>query len=159
MQLRKRACMTAASALVSFVALAGLSIGPASAQEVKPVTHTLPASAPSCGASTFCMWNNINYTGTRWSYPYADYSHNSWIWVGGGANDQAASIYANREYSTGIAQNNPPGSGGTSCFVGPGGYSDLYGYRWPVTNAPVLFSISAIFLHSSRDSDCTAIHY
>jgi hypothetical protein len=151
MQLRKRASVIAASILTSSITVAGLSIGPASAQAMKPAAAS---SSSSCGASTFCMYSEPGYAGTQWSYPYSGYRHNAWIWVGGGANDKAESVYANREYSTAIAQNNPGSDGAFTCFGGPGGYEDLFGYYWPVTGASAANSISSFILSTTKISGC-----
>jgi Peptidase inhibitor family I36 len=144
MRLPRRPSLIATASLMSIGLLASV---PASAQTARAGAAARPDSLSSCGAHTLCLWENSGYSGTQWSYAYADYAHDSWIYVGAAANDQASSLYNNRGDYSDISKNSPPSSNGqTQACVQPGdSVSDLANYEW--TNGTAMNdSISAFDL-------------
>lgn len=104
---------------------------------------------PSCPTATLCTFQNYNYGGTRWNFPYSSYPHAKWFWVGSAANDQITSFYNHRAWTSYFAKNCPADS--QWAWTTGGGYvanlNDGH-HTWPNgTNAND--SISAIGLGTS----------
>ncbi|HEX4805059.1 MAG TPA: peptidase inhibitor family I36 protein [Conexibacter sp.] len=107
------------------------------------------ADAFGCPESSFCMWQNIGFSGTRYTYTIEANNQNKWLYVGSAANDQASSIDSNRVHSTQINKDfNPIGSNGyclTSGFI----EENLTLRRWP-DGSNMNDSISAYELRSEN---------
>jgi hypothetical protein len=165
-----RAILVLASALLSSGALASLAAGAASAQAhpaARPadIIANIPGSCPS---GSLCTYQNKNFNedaaGAHWNFSYNGYQHNSWIWVGGAANDQITSIVSYRALDSAVAKDNPS-SGDAGCYEIPGnnnqkddtnGSADLSGIKWnDFTN--VNDSISSVMLRSSGASGCPGL--
>lgn len=87
-----------AAALATGLSLAATGAAQASAAR-QPTT---PADQLTCPASTFCMWTNANFTGSRFDFhgPL-----NTWIYVGPTADNRASSLDNNRGEVTWVAKN------------------------------------------------------
>jgi hypothetical protein len=113
---------------------------------------TGPAPAlPSCPSSTLCAFQNSGYGGTRWQFAYSSHVHDTWFWIGSGANDQVSSYYNHRAFTSWFDKACPANQ--DNWFV-PGGeaLSNLAGINYISDNTPVNDSFSAVALMSSASS-------
>ena len=119
------------------------------------VAHPSAASAAEsdCPLHYFCLWQNSDYTGTRWQWSEPGYRPNVWHYVGNGANDQASSAYNHRYGISSVSLDFP--AGGTTdgfdnfnqtghCF--PVAVANLAGRDWPATSRSENDSISGFNL-------------
>lgn len=147
----RRAALSGAF-LLALGVLAGLTGVPASAQVAKPA-HAVRASAPlvnnhGCAAHTFCMWNMANWFGEKWSFNYNTHAHNTWLYVGNGANDEANSLDNNRAWPTDVDRNFPANAQ-QACVRGS--VSNLFNYSWP-DGIVGQYNISSIFFATAQQS-------
>jgi hypothetical protein len=152
--------MLVTSALMSAGVLTGLSAAPAAAQP----QVIRPATVHNCPSSTLCLYQNKDYNlngGSQWNFAYSNRPHDTWIYVGDAANDQATSLVNNRTFESSFAENKiqiDPGScadvegnGGNESFsAGP---ADLSPVRWS-DGSKMNDSISAVMLKSSNYTTC-----
>ena len=119
------------------------------------VSQNLSAPDASCPASTFCLYGGIGLSGTQWAYAYSSNSHNTWLSVGSGANDKAASLHNNRAWTTKVGENYPE-SGGYRCYNGNVQVADLSSVTYVNKNTTELYhTISSYDLNTSTVSSCT----
>jgi Peptidase inhibitor family I36 len=144
-RMRRRFPIAAALVIPLMLAVPGV----AAARTASSTSPASPATAlPSCPASTFCTFQNVDYEGTRWNFAYNSYPHNTWFWIGAGANDQISSFYNNRSWATWVAKNCPADQ--YHSFY-PGGWAipDLTSYSW-LDGSPVNDSFSALALATNN---------
>jgi len=160
MQLTRRGVMMIASALMSMGVLTGLGAAPASAQP-----HVIrPATFRGCPSSTLCLFQNHDFNmngGSQWNFAYSTRPHDSWIYVGDGANDQTTSLLNNRTFDSAFAENkvqifmdscvDVAGNGGDESQTGQ--IFDLSISRWS-DGSKMNDSISAVLLKSSNYTTC-----
>src|SRR6266702_769627 len=144
----RRAAVLGISALMSFGALAGLSVAPASAQ----ISHPSVALSDryGCADHSWCQWNMTYFSGLKWTWHYNNVPHNKWFYIGDSANDGAASIDNNRAYHTEVAKN-APADAQWACDAGK--VSNLNNYMWPNTT-PAVYSISSLFFKTNNSDIC-----
>lgn len=100
------------------------------------VAAAMPVAARAeehgCASSSFCMYQNIGFGGTKWQYTIEANNQNQWLFVGSGANDQASSIVNNRVHSTEVDKDyNPISISNVVCFSGGQQVSLLTERDWP----------------------------
>ncbi len=118
------------------------------------VVRPAPARAVTCGSSTLCLFMNAYYEGTKWEYPYADYPHEQWFYVGSEENDETSSFYNNRLHSTLFAQN-ADGYGYQACSTANGYRENLALLEWPESiDTSANDSISSIYF-TGYETGCT----
>ena len=113
------------------------------------------AALPSCPASTFCTFQNANYNangGTRWNFAYSSHPHNTWFWIGAGANDKISSFYNHRAWATWQAKNCPADSTFRTFAFGGGAEPDLTVLQWAADGSPVNDSLSALALATNNNN-------
>jgi hypothetical protein len=93
------------------------------------VVSLFPATSASAGpnecpysgsAHNLCLWNNGDWYGTIWRYNQANYHSDMWWYVGDKANDQAGSIFNDREHTAWVGRDwtgSGPGTGGCGTFI------------------------------------------
>lgn len=142
---------------IALVTAAGGTLLPQAANaSVSPrVPKDLSVVASSCPSSTFCLYSGVGFSGTRWEYDYGSHSHNTWLYVGDGANDQAESLANNRAWTTKVGQNFPQ-SGGYRCLNGSLGISDLSQTPYQNNSTRLWHTISSFDLKTSLVSSCTS---
>jgi hypothetical protein len=108
------------------------------------------------GVGTLCLWQNTNFTGTLWAFNNGlGNKWGQWYYVGNSANDQASSLWNDRNlYVSWVADN--AGGGPPQACIGVGAYySNLSGYVFPPPpdlKPPADKNISGIYLSSWRTS-------
>jgi hypothetical protein len=179
MHLPRRAVLVMASSLMTFGVL--VSLGTASASASAQTHHSAGATTVSspalsfygCPSGSFCGYQNKNYNvgdvGGQWNYSYNGYKHDSWIWVGGAANDKISSIINYRAAYSAVQKDNTETTEPNACADIPGNdniagdtveISDLYGTTWPdPKNGSMNDSISAIMLKSSDYPSCNQVTF
>jgi hypothetical protein len=113
------------------------------------------AATTGCPSSTFCLWSDVTFGGTRFDYSYSGHRHNTWLYVGSNANDRAASLQNNRGWTTKVSQSYPE-SGGYFCWQGNTGSSDLLNRPYVNSTALQYHTISSYDLKTSTVRSCTA---
>jgi len=100
--------LAAAAALAPALLLAlPVAAGAAATNAAGTSSFAVAPAAASCPASTLCAWRDIQFGGTRWTYPYASYPHGVWFFVGSGRNDAISSFYNHRAWTSYYANNCP----------------------------------------------------
>lgn len=108
-------------------------------------------------AHSFCIWQNYDYNNEVsvhfWYYTYGNFQNYAWNYVGGNANDQASSLWNNREFDLGVNKDfNPPSGTDRYCYGGGTAISNLATRNWPDSTSEN-DSISA-FWFSATASSC-----
>jgi hypothetical protein len=62
-----------------------------------------PNTISQCPANRLCLWRDINFSGTVWHFG-DDPRDNTWVFVGGAVNDQASSLFNNRNLGVAIGK-------------------------------------------------------
>jgi hypothetical protein len=142
--------------VITIVAAGGGALVPqAAGASVTPrVSQNLTAPAAGCPSSTFCLYGGVSYSGTQWDYAYSSHNHNTWLSVGSGANDQAASLQNSRAWTTKVGQNYPE-SGGYRCYDGNTQVADLSQISYVNDTTHLYHTISSYDLKTSTVSSCT----
>lgn len=94
----------------------------------------------------FCMWHDSSYMGTMWTWNTNKNSHNTWLYVGSAANDQASSLFNERSYVT-YVDIDYPASIGTQyekCWGPNVQVANLGPYEWPGTSLTMNDDISSV---------------
>lgn len=160
-RLSGRLAVLAVSSLVSLAGLLAIGVAPASARTAPATAAAGPVvpavGTPSCPGSTFCMWQDLNYgnngNSVHYFYGFNNYSANQWHYVGGNANDQASSIYANRAWTTAFAVDFPVNTSTTqwACLLGGHSVGNLVNQEWR-NHVNMNDSISAFYFWTSGGS-------
>ena len=156
--LRYRALALTATLAVA-ATLASLGAAQASAARAAPQSERLaartatadtfePESLSQCPQYSLCLWRNVGFGGTLWYWSNSQHAHNVWIYVGGGANDQASSLYNDRDDWSEVAKNYPANQPDIN-LESPGSYEgNLVALDWP-DGSDMNDSISSIDLTTS----------
>jgi peptidase inhibitor family I36 len=87
------------------------------------------AGKADCPTSTFCLWQDINFSGTRWDFSLANYQSDTWYELPSASKDQASSLYNNRAHV--VYYNDDLESDIDHDCSNPGGYrGDLRNYTF-----------------------------
>lgn len=94
-----------------------------------------PLAISQCPQYSLCLWRDAGYDGTMWHWTNSASPKNTWISVNTegntGANDQASSLYNDRDDYSGVAKNYPATSP-DGYFEVPGNQiNNLAGLYWP----------------------------
>lgn len=131
-----------------------LAPGAASASAATRAHHRVASTEEGCASATFCLYSGLSFSGTRFDYSYSGHSHDTWLYVGSGANDQAASLLNNRAWTTKVGQNFPE-SGGYACWAGQGHTPALNAFTYSNNGTLQYHTISSFDLKTSSVSSCT----
>lgn len=130
---------------------AGEEPAPHQSGPVKSSTEVESLSSSQCPQFYICMWNNYNYEGTIWS---ATGRNNEWLYVGGGFNDQASSLWNRRTNATWVDADYPAASRYV-CLGSGWSYPKLGEDKWPQNGTSALDSISSYWLSESTYNNCS----
>lgn len=148
---RRHRVLALASVLASASALAIASSAPASAATSHPADQSSPAAAAASGISqcpqySLCLWRNVGYGGTMWDWTNSTTPHDEWLYVGAAANDQASSLYNDRDNLSWIAKDYIPTNGDYEVLNPGESRSNLLKWYW-IDSTTENDSISAIMLY------------
>jgi hypothetical protein len=116
-------------------AVLAVTLGVFASPSGTPSAQASPAASGVAGCqqlfpSPLCMWQNSNYSGTRWVYPLQGEPDGYWWYVGDAANDQISSIYNGELAYVFVAKNCPADSDWTwlgAAYQAP----NLANNKWP----------------------------
>jgi hypothetical protein len=151
-RMHRRLKIMAALVVLVVVGVPGVAYGATSNAVGKAATQTSsprPAVAlPSCPDATFCTFQNVDYKGTRWNFSYNSRPHNTWFWIGAGANDKISSLYNHRAWATWVAKDCPADQY-HSYWSGGQSWPNLTDLEW-LNGAPTNDSYSALALATNN---------
>lgn len=112
---------------------------------------------PNCPNATFCLYKDAGYGGTQWNFPYSQWSHLKWHWLGDvSANDQASSLYNHRAWVSYLAKN-CPADNQTYAWAGGARPADLSNWSWP--NGTSMNDSASAFALGTSDTVQTISHF
>jgi Peptidase inhibitor family I36 len=153
-----RYAVALAAALAPALLLLTTSVTAQAADMGSPASLSSSTTAlPSCPSSTLCTFQNANYMGTRWDFPWSSYPHGTWFWIGSSANDKISSFYNHRGWTSYFARNCPADKVDWASAKYEGANSNLANNYWNDLTT-VNDSISAIALGTSTSTDTFPAH-
>lgn len=122
-------------------------------QPTGPNPATIPLVMSQCPQYYFCMWADSNYGGYIESYSGND---SSWTYVGAYFNDQASSIWNERNNASWVDADYPAASR-DACIGGGGGwyYKNLANWGWQQNQTSANDSISSYWLPDGTYNNCS----
>jgi Peptidase inhibitor family I36 len=101
------------------------------ASQAAVASAAIPHSGISnCPQYSLCLWQNSGYTGNMWFWSWSMTPHETGIWVGGSANDQASSLYNDRDDVSEVGKNYPMDDDSVIIYMGSSN-SNLANSKWP----------------------------
>jgi hypothetical protein len=112
---------------------------------------------PNCPNATLCLYNNTGYTGTQWNFPYSQWAHLKWHYLGDvAANDKPGSLYNHRAWVSYLAKNCPEDNQ-TYAWAGGARPSNLGNWQWP--NGTSMYRSASAFALGTSDTVQTISHF
>ena len=137
---RPHRALALTTALASAAALAISGAAQASAATSQPGSPASQAAAASaaapdsgisnCPKYSLCLWQNSGYTGNMWFWSWSMFPHEQDIWVGGSANDQASSLYNDRDDVSEVNKDYPSDLNSVIVYMGSSN-GNLANSKWP----------------------------
>jgi hypothetical protein len=126
------------------------------AHRASPAAPAVP-SPPNCPNATFCLYDGTGYSGTQWNFPYNQWSHLKWHYLGDvSGNDKPSSLYNHRAWVSYLAKNCPADSQ-TYAWAGGARPSDLSNWEWP--NGTSMNNSASAFALGTSDTVQTVSHF
>ena len=115
----------------------------------------VPAVQSACPAYSLCLWQNINFNdnaaGSFWSYSFFTNPDATWDYVGPRAEDQASSLFNNRDLPT-VVSDSLRGEGLQQGIAPDTEYSNLTNNFWPPDYTKSMNDTIASFYFCETDS-------